>query len=297
MALGVVAIWPGSAGAATSTSPTTLSAPIIADFNGDGLLDSATLGQIGTTTTCTVTVQYGLAGGGYGPAYVHSYLSAEQNAPFCPNLGAALGLGSDTKPDLVTGFSFGFEDIVALHQFQPSAVFRGVEQPDLMVAADFNGDGRTDLMESTNQGQELATFTNTAAGTLVRSISVCQESGFGPQYALADFNSDGGQDILLSQVCPRQQPSVAVTVLFGNGGRQLLTGSCNNAVNYTVFVIDLDGNGVPDVGLITTKPNTPTTTRYFHDDGAGHFTQATGPGSGPVVPIQPPSMGNPCGSD
>jgi len=300
--MGVVAIWPASASgvtagdhsavdAATSTPPTTLSAPIFADLNGDGVRDKATLGQIGTTTTCTVTVQNGLAGGGFGPATVHRYTSAEHNAPFCPNLGAAIKLGSEKRPDLVTGFNFGFEDIVALHQFKPSAVFQGVEQPDVMVAVDFTGNGHADLMESSNQGRTLATFTNTAAGTLVRGISFCQEDGLGPQYALADFAGNGGQTVVLSHVCPTEQPSVEVLV-FGAGGIQTLTGSCNDAVHYTVFVI----NAI-NIGVITTKPNTPTTIRYFQNDGAGHFTQVTGPGSGPVVPIQPPSMGNPCGSD
>jgi hypothetical protein len=85
-------------------------------------------------------------------------------------------------------------------------------------------------------------------------------------------------------------------VLFGNGGRQILASSCDDTIHYTVFTIDLDRNGVPDVGVITTKSNTPTTIRYFQNDAAGHFTEVTGPGSGPVQPTQPPSMGNPCGT-
>jgi hypothetical protein len=293
--LGVVSIWPTSASAG-GPPPTALSAPILADLNGDGLRDKAVLGQIGTTTTCTVTVQDGVAGGGFGPPKVHRYTSVESFPP-CPDKGTAIKLGNDKRPDLVTGFNFGFTDIVALHQFQPSAVFTGVEQPDLMVAADFTGDGRDDLLEYTNEGSGLVTFTNTPAGTLVRgAISVCEEAGLGPQYALADLNGDGGQDILLSQVCPRAQPSVMAVVLFGNGGRQILTSSCDDTLHYTVFVIDLDRNGVPDVGVITTKTNTPSTIRYFQNDGAGHFTEVTGPGSGPVQPSQPPSMGNPCGT-
>ncbi len=56
-------------------------------------------------------------------------------------------------------------------------------------------------------------------------------------------------------------------VLFGNGqAPQTLASSCDDAVGYTVFVIDLNRDGVPDVGLITTKPNTPTTIRYFQND-------------------------------
>ena len=306
LTLGVVAIGPVSAwaGGATTTArsvapavtppPTNLSAPIIADFNGDGLPDQAILGQIGTTTMCAVSVQNGLAGGGFGPAKVHKYTSAEQNGPFCPDRGAAIKLGQDKRPDLVTGFNFGFEDIVALHNFKPSAVFRGVEQPDIMVAVDLHGNGRDDLLESTNEGGELATFTNTDAGTLVRGNSVCEEDGLGPRYTLADLNGRGGKDILLSEVCPRDEASQSAVVLFGTGGQHTFVSTCDETVRYTLFVIDLDSDGKLDVGLITTKPNTPTTIRYFHNNGGGNFTQVTGPGSGPVIPIVPPTMSNPC---
>jgi hypothetical protein len=85
---------------------------------------------------CTVTVQDGLPGGGFGPAVVHTYMSAEKGGPFCPNIGSAIKLGKEKLPDLATGFSFGFEDIVVLHKFKPSAVFTGVEQPDFMPGLD-----------------------------------------------------------------------------------------------------------------------------------------------------------------
>jgi hypothetical protein len=129
LTLGVVAIWPTSASSAGSVAPfATVHAPIFADLNGDGLRDKATLGQVGTTDICTVTVQDGLAGGGFGPPKVHRYKSVENTFPLCPDVGTAIKLGNHNRPDLVTGFNFGFTDIVALHQSKPSAVFTGVEQ-------------------------------------------------------------------------------------------------------------------------------------------------------------------------
>lgn len=114
-------------------------------------------------------------------------------------------------------------------------------------------------------------------------ISACQ-TGINPQYALADFNGDGGQDILLSETCPFSRTPVQAVVLFGNGqAEQVLASSSSTMVHYTVFVIDLDGNQVPDVGLITTQTNVATTIRYFHNDGTGAFTEVAGPGSGPVA--------------
>jgi hypothetical protein len=277
-ASGAVAILP------TAATADTAGPQIIADLNGDGLLDHATLGPVGTTNKCTVTVQDGLPGGGFGPATVHTYTSAKNTGPFCPNIGTAIKLGNEKRPDLATGFSFGYRDIVVLHKFKPSAVFTGIEQPDFLRTADFNGDGRQDLLEYTNQGSGLATFNGTAAGTLVPgAINVCQ-TGPSPQYALADFNGDGGQDILLSEICPFSRIPKQAVVLFGNGqASQVLASSADFHVQYTVFVIDLDGNTVPDVGLITTQTGGATTIRYFHNDGIGVFTEVSGPGSGPVA--------------
>lgn len=290
LAVGALALLPGAGVAAVTTpaatatpTPTALSAPIYADFNGDHLRDKAILGQIGTTTTCTVSVQNGLPGGGFGPAKVHTYTTAEHEPPFCPDRGTALKLGNDKRPDLVTGFNFGFTDIVALHQFQPVAVFTGVEQPDTMTAADFTGDGRDDLLEFTNEGSGLAIFDNTPQGTLVPGPAVCQQGS--PQYALADFNNDGGQDILLSHLCFVHTFTDEAVVLFGNGGQQVLTSTCDFSVRFTVFVVDVNRDGIPDAGVITTKPGAPTTIRYFQNDGTGHFTEVAGPGSTPPATV------------
>lgn len=259
--------------------PPQTSQVITADLNNDGIPDHATLGQAGTTNTCTVTVQLGTAAGTFGPPKVHSYTSMETVAPFCPNVGAAVKLGTDRRPDLVTGFTFGSHDLMVLHAFQATAIFPGITQPDFIRTADLNADGRPDIIEGSSQEEELATFTNNADGTITPgNISTCAfSSGNGPQYVLADFDGDGGQDILLSDVCPTAQFPVTAEVLFGDGrGPATLEAQPTTAIQFTVFAIDINYDGIPDAGVFMNNAGVTSVT-FYRNDGLGHFTPAPAP--------------------
>lgn len=260
---------------------------IIADMNNDGLPDQVQLGRVGgpTSTTCTVTVSYGKPGGGFGPPHVHTYTTIDSTG-MCPDQGVAMKLGNERRPDLVTAASFGYQDLIVLHNFQPTAKFRGVTQPSWLRTADLNGDGRQDLIEWSDQETFLTTLINTPQRTLVPGpINVrtfrsgATGSGFGPQYVLADFNRDGGQDMLLSvnDQTSEHQPIFAA-VYFGNGQTpQVLDSTTDFLATWTVFTIDLDYDGIPDAGVIETSRTGTTTVKYFHNDGTGHFTPVSGP--------------------
>ena len=260
---------------------------IVADMNNDGIADHVQLGRVGgvPSTTCTVTVNYGLAGGGFGPAHVHTYTTIDDTA-MCPDMGVAMKLGNEKRPDLVTAASFGFRDLIVLHQFLPVAKFTGVEQPTWLRTADLNGDGRADLIEWSDQGTDLNTLINTAQRTLVQGpiTVVTLRSGaapgsFGPQYVLADFNGDHGQDMLISVNAQLSQTQpIFAAVYFGNGQTsQTLDTTTDYRSTWTVFSIDHDHDGIPDDGIIETSGTGVTVVKYYHNDGQGHFTQVTGP--------------------
>jgi hypothetical protein len=260
---------------------------ITADMNNDGIPDQVQLGDIGglLSTTCTVTVALGKPGGGFGTPKVHTYTSAETSGPFCPDQGVAMKFGNEKKPDLVTALSFGFRDLIVLHNFQPTAVFIGVTQPSWLRTADLNGDGHQDLIEWSDQVTELTTFINTPQRTLVRGPFAVETlrsgatGGFGPQYVLADFNGDGGQDMLLSV---NNQSSfaapISAEVFFGNGQAPTVLASTSDfRATWTVFSIDLNFDGIPDAGVIEKSGTGVTTLQYFLNDGAGNFTAVATP--------------------
>lgn len=278
---GLVLVVPGVAAADN------LGGVIIADLNNDGIPDQIQLGRVGPipSTTCTVTVRYGRKGGGFGPPQVHTYTTTDSTG-MCPDLGVAMKLGKEKRPDLVTAADFGFRDLIVLHKFQPVAVFTGVEQPNWLRTADLNGDGRQDLIEWSDQGTDLNTLINTAQGTLVQGpINVVTvQSGaapgdFGPQYVLADFNGDGGQDMLISVNNPRSEfQPISAAVYFGNGqAAQVLDTTADFRSRWTVFSIDLNHDGIPDAGVIETDGTGTTVVKYYQNDGQGHFTHVGSP--------------------
>jgi hypothetical protein len=247
------------------------SATVIADMNGDGLLDQVQLGPSGRTT-CSVTVSPGVPGGGYGLPTSYTYTSAETSQT-CPNVAVAVKLGSETTPDLVTGFGFGGNDLVVLHNYAPVATYHGVIQPYWLQTADINGDGRQDLIEYTGQQNDLTSLVNNADGTLSGG-SIGSSCAMSPQFALADFNGDGGQDMLLSDNCQTHPATpISAEVLFGNGQASVVLASTTDYLaSWTVSVVDHNGDGIPDAKVVEVGRTGASVTQYFQNDGAGHFT-------------------------
>jgi hypothetical protein len=280
IALGMTLALPVASAAGTTSHAVTphASGAIVGDYNGDGLPDTAILNS-GNGPTCSVTVQLGLAGGGFGPARTHSYTTIDTTEP-CPDQGVAMKLGNQKRSDLVVGFSFGVGHLMVLHNFLPVALVSGLIQPSVMRVQDINGDGRPDLVEISDQVDEMRTLINTPAATLVSGpFGACTVDRFGfPQYALADFDGDGTMDMVLATYCPPSIDPDTVQVQFGDGHAPatLVNTSVNPLDSFTAFVIDIDYDGIPDVGVIQSGPGIPTTVSYFHNDGHGNFTPAGG---------------------
>jgi hypothetical protein len=252
------------------------SAVVIADMNGDGLPDKVVISPYGPPggTQCQVQVEPGVAGGGFDfwHSSFYTYTSSELSQR-CPDEAVAIKLGSDTTPDLITAFSFGSNDIVVLRNFTPAATYHGVIEPYWLTTADINGDGRQDLIEYTGQQNYLLSFVNNADGTLSGG-SISEGCTINPQYVLADMNGDGGQDMVLSDNCQtRQNAPIRAEVLFGNGQPAVVLASTTDYLaNWTVSVVDHNGDGIPDVQVVEVPHSGPTVTQFFQNDGAGNFT-------------------------
>jgi hypothetical protein len=115
------------------------------------------------------------------------------------------------------------------------------------------------------------------AGTLPRDL------------ATADFNLDGAQDVAVANLGPDAFKG-GITVLLGNGGGELgtevTTGLGTNNGASQAAVGEFDGDGKPDVAVLTGTTGGPGPVRILLGKGNGGFTlgqQLSTTGSGTVL--------------
>ncbi|SEQ98887.1 MULTISPECIES: FG-GAP repeat domain-containing protein [Actinokineospora] len=266
--------------AGVAEAGTTAAGTFRGDVNGDRIADQVTLGPNGTTNSCTVKVAYGRANGTLGAPVESRYTSPLVAAPYCPDMGVVVDLGGDGKPEIVTtGFSWGdaSKAFVVLRKNTSANTVRlvttypGLAYPSTIRTADFTGEGRVDIWVSSDQSVRLQSFNNTAAGGLeLGAIDVCSRRPI-PQHVIADFDGDGGQDLLLSRQCGFAYTTAELN--FGNGKPPVTFARDDEGIlQYEVYANHQNGDEALDVGVITSGDG-PTTIRRFHNDGAGAFTE------------------------
>ncbi|MFY1687623.1 Ig-like domain-containing protein [Plantactinospora sp. WMMB782] len=245
--------------------------PIVADVNGDGRPDRNMLGAAPGTSGCVVRVELGRPGGGYGPAQSYPYLSS---AEYCPDMGVGLDLDSDAADELVVTWFAGpppsiDDTLLLLDGFRVIHGFRTIWQPSYIGTADFNGDGRQDVYEWTDQGDGFATYLATTGGTLVPGpVRYCSGR---PQYQLADFDADGAMDVAIAYVEGCGAYFTGVVVVLDDGTVVDLRGDVHGDDFWTVSVADVNNDGFPDV--LTTSDVTGAR-NVFVGTGTGTFRPA-----------------------
>jgi hypothetical protein len=248
--------------------------PIIADVDGNGIPDRNTLGLIPGTSTCRVLVELGLADGGFGPARSYSYLVLAAGDVNCPDLGVGLNLDADPADELVVAWFAGpppdiSSTLMALDNFRVSAGFDAIFQPSFVGTADFDGDGRQDVYEWTDQGEGFATYLNTGTGALVPGpVHYCA----GPlSYQLADFNRNGAMDVVIAYLEGCGAYFTGVVVVLDSGDQVDLQGDVEGLRTWGVEVVDANGDGIPDVATRDQETGAPAT---FLGVGDGTFIRA-----------------------
>src|SRR5687767_9490076 len=96
-----------------------------------------------------------------------------------------------------------------LLSFSPAVSYTVGSNPQAVVSADFNGDGRLDVATANYAGSSVSVLLGNAGGTFQAAVN--SPTGTSPSsLAVGDFNGDGKRDIATANVGN-------VSILLGNG--------------------------------------------------------------------------------
>jgi NPCBM/NEW2 domain/Bacterial Ig-like domain/FG-GAP-like repeat len=159
--------------------------------------------------------------------------------------------------------------------FGSPATLAAGSNPHSVVAADLNGDGRSDLVDANAGSDSVTVFEGRGNGTFLPGKTFSVGPDTRPKsVAVADLNKDGKPDIVTAN-----QDSSTVSVLEGNGGgafgEPVQFKVCSRA--HEVAVGDLNGDGNPDLAVACWNGNV---IGVLLGDGHGTFRPVVDYGAG-----------------
>lgn len=238
---------------------------VSADFNGDGSPDLA----VGYNSfdndklICHGRVRV-LSNHGNG---AFNSLLAYSTFTGCPNGMATADFNGDGKPDLAVTWNWDMPTLLLSNgngSFTAIQVFPGpgfVAFPNTMAAADFDGDGKPDLVIGSIDNQpKVRVLHNTGNGTFVPGMDYFVNP---KALTAADVNGDGKPDLEFLD-------SNTMNVLMNNGDGTF-AGPANYPLNNaatSLEVADLDGDGFADIAVSGDAANSLS---IFLNGGNGTF--------------------------
>ena len=261
---------------ARATSPLAYMPFTVADFDGDGKLDLASLGisPMGDLhASSQLLLSAGSAGGDFGASALAADLS------FTPRFAVGGDFNGDGRPDVAVaggsvsvllgqiGGGFGAE--------QPSTAAPGTSIETLAVG-DVTGDGRSDVVIVTTTGVYVQ-YAN-AEGSLQAPLLV-DDATDGRHVAVADLNADGRADIVLERLDPNtpEPPPTPLRIHVSKAGggfaAPLLLAPPTGLRYGALAIADMNKDGKPDL-VVTTSSNTVSQVSVLPGKGDGGFGAA-----------------------
>ncbi|MCY2986427.1 MAG: FG-GAP-like repeat-containing protein [Planctomycetota bacterium] len=250
---------------ATGSGPTDV---VLADFNGDNRLDIATADYYGAKVSV-------LLGNGDGTFQAKT----DYTVGSVPYFLTAADLDGDGKQDLaVANYSSNTVSVLlntgaGTGTFWSPTTFSVGSNPTGIAAADFDGDGKQDLVVANLSSAFVSVLRNTGSGpgtvSFTRSdVSVASSLR---NVTAGDLNGDGRPEIVA--VGDSEGTNVYVLTNSGTGTFAAAAGYASGGSGlYQVVFSDLDGDGKPDLVVANYGSSHVST---FYNRGDGTFRAAT----------------------
>ena len=240
---------------------------VLADFNGDKILDMAVANS--NPGTASISVLLGKGDGTFGPQTTYAVgnsptaiVAADFNGDHILDLAVAneLGRGANQALSILIGNGDG--------TFKPAVNYPGGQSPRGIDVGDFNNDGFLDVVVANNNGNNVTIYLNKGDGTFAAPTYYPAHT-HPKAVAVGDFNHDGNADLAVAN-----HDTSDVSILMGDG-----KGHFAAPVNYPVGLNVRDvhvGNlkgGVNEQDLVTADGGT-TTISVLMGNGDGTFQPA-----------------------
>jgi hypothetical protein len=201
------------------------------DFNGDGKMDLAVL----NTGDATISILLGNGDGSFQPA---TSLEGDTNAAVI----VSADLNGDQRADLVTTGDSGITVLLGhgdgtfgAPQHFDGGVGVSPGEPRRIVVADFNSDGKPDLVVVNANGVGILLGNGDGSFQARIDYSIGTGTGFGTVVA-GDFNGDNREDL-----------AVGIVILLGNGDGTFQPPVSLKGFSRVWYVADFDNDGKLDL--------------------------------------------------
>jgi hypothetical protein len=244
-----------------------------ADFNGDSKPDIAVINNASGTSNISVLLNNG--SGGFGAptffavgALPHSICTADFNGDGIADL-ATTNIGPGNVSVLLGNGSGGFTAAAGFG----TGIFNSLST---ICSADFNGDGKVDLVISSGFNFVLVALGN-GNGTFGTPTQITVDNNTHSVIS-ADFNGDGKAD--MATTTHNGTFNVSVQLGNGSGGFGTVTNFVIGDSPASLICADLNGDGKIDLATANMGNNITGNVSILLGDGTGSFAAATNFGVG-----------------